>query len=121
MEETLTCAACAHSFTWVPGSSRRPRYCRDLDCRRQRANRRAQEYLARKRGIAPPIAVRAPAGPPPPEPTHVVERLLAAAKRRRQRLERLHGRTYTITTGWMQRPGAGDINGNADEQGWGFA
>lgn len=54
------------------------------------------------------------------ESTETVERMLAAATARRKRHEAVHGRTYTIDP-WQQRPGAGEVNFNADLQGEGWA
>jgi hypothetical protein len=51
-------------------------------------------------------------GTAPYEPAATVERRLAQARAARLAEERRQGRRrYTIETGWMQRPGAGQFDG----------
>jgi hypothetical protein len=57
----------------------------------------------------------------PPETPRPTFATVEEAKAARLARERATGqRTFRIESGWVQRPGAGHINGNADEQGDGF-
>jgi hypothetical protein len=63
-------------------------------------------------------------GTAPYEPAATVERRLAQARAARLAEERRQGRRrYTIETGWMQRPGAGQFDGvngiwSSDGESW---
>jgi hypothetical protein len=125
--ECIICRACAQSFHWNGRSMRRPHYCYDATCKRNRQADRSYMYFAanKRKSDAPivrvwshePLSIRPPASV---EPTRRVEALLAAAKAARLARERATGqRTFTIETGWAQRPGVGWLDSTSTGQGWG--
>lgn len=109
------CAYCGADFL----AHKRTQETCSMSCRAKRQHQRAPERLLQ---LSQAIAVeRRAARPAPPPPTHPRARTVAEAKALRLARERATGqRTYTITDGWVQRPGAGRMN-DGDLQGGGWS
>ena len=117
--QTIICRACAEPFHWS-GKSRRPAYCKRVDCQRRRQAARSLEYFRRLGGwqgrtyqtasrLAPPLAAGAlpTTAPPSRETPEQVEALFARVRAERLAEERRTGRRrHTIESGWQQRADA---------------
>jgi hypothetical protein len=114
--QTAICPACARSFTFIR-TRRTPVYCQDATCARARQRDAAYRYFtkARAKGQKParptlePLPNRLQARTRRDRLAAVIAERVEQARVARLARERASGqRTYTIESGWLQKPGAGD-------------